>query len=349
VSRTLIALALVGGCACTPGPDVVVVGTRELGEVAAAEGVSSRTGGHSLFAFGRSIWLFGDTQLTTPDSQGVRERANSWSFTSDLGAEDGLDSFETRTDAWGGPAELLIPTADELAFNQAQPPDGERLLVAPMTAVRDDTNGRVVVFYAKSRRSALGSITPLGSGVAIWTALDDDPIRPVLDAGSDEPTLLFHAPEPGFGQAALILNERLYAYACSEALYQPCVVARVELGQLFERAAWRFWTGREWSPNLADAVAVLEAATVLSVHFNFHVNRYLALYSEATSGAIELRFAPTPEGPWSPPTRVLDGDSARADGLIHPELRRAAGQLEYFSYRRDGSLHLVELELAAGE
>lgn len=368
MKRALITLALVATGACAPGPEVVVVGTRALGPIFSSEagetgeggeggeGIASRTRGYSLFGFGRSIWLFGDTRLRSADAQGSTERSNSWSFTFDLGAEDGIDSFVTPTDEWGGPAELLVPTAEELAVNaeaEAESPGGgPRLLLWPMAAVRNDGNDQVLVFYAKSRRSAAGEISPIGSSLAIWANFETGPIRPVLAAGGEEPTLLFHAPEPAFGQAALIVGDQLYAYGCTDAAFQPCMVARVELERLFDRSAWEVWTGREWSSDLTEASAVLEAGPVLSVHYNHHVRRYLALYSEPLGplgAAISLRSALAPEGPWSGATRVLDGAAGGGDGLFHSEYRLGSGQFEYLSYHRGGSLELVEVELAAGD
>ncbi|HLT40972.1 MAG TPA: DUF4185 domain-containing protein, partial [Enhygromyxa sp.] len=202
--------------------------------------------------------------------------------------------------------------------------------------------------YVKLRVSESGQHTAIGSSIAVWSDLEFGPIRPILDAASDEPTLLFVAPEPPFGQAALIVGEHLYAYGCEDSLYRPCKLARVELSAVFERGAWRFWTGREWSSELADAVALLEADTVFSVGYNAHVDRYLAFYGERERGEISLRSAERPEGPWSSPIHAFTAEAAIADVIAHAEFRRGAGRLEYLSYRVGGELRLVELELAPG-
>lgn len=341
-----LALALALGC--TPGPDVDVVGVRELGPLAtAADGVELRERGYSLYGFGRSIWLFGDTRLSSPDSDGSSLRSNGWSNTYDLSGEDGIESFITPTDAAGGPVELFAWTAEELAFNQDSA--DERVVIWPLTGVRDDHLDRVLVFYAKLRVSESGQRTPIGSSLAVWTELEFGPVRPILDASSDEPTLLFRDPEPQFGQAALISGDHLYAYGCEDSLYRPCKLARAELSAVFEREAWQFWTGREWSPNSADAVALLEADTVFAVTYNYQVDRYLAFHGERERGEISLRSAEQPEGPWSAPTRAFTAEAEIADVLVHAEYRRGGGRFEYLSYRVGAEMRLVELELAPGD
>lgn len=365
--RAAIALALL--CACTPAPEVLVVATREIGpvaDIADIDGVKTRTRGYSMFGFGRSVWLFGATQLTSPDSQGSSVRANSWSHTPDLAGRDGIALFATPTDEWGGPAELFPPTAEELAFNTAhaqgpscEAPCGTQLRLSPLAAVRNNFNGQILLFYAKLSEAADGQRTSIGSSVAAWIDFDFGPVRPVLDAGSDEPTLLFHAHEPRFGQAAVVHDDALYAYGCSDDLYHPCMLARVKLEAVFERAAWQFWTGREWSTSLTDAGVVFElgeraeqakpAPTALSVIHNGYVDRYLAVYGDAQSGEILLRSALTPEGPWSSATAIFATEPPIADAILHPEYRRGAGQFEYFTYRHEAELQLVELELAPSE
>ncbi len=344
--RAALTLALALGC--TPSAEVVVVDARELGVLETAAGVVERERGYSEYAFGRSVWLFGATRLAAPDQAGALTRDNGWSTTIDLGAKDGIDLFNTPTDEAGGPAELLTLTSDELAFN-ANSDDGARLLLWPLTAVRDDQNDRVLLFYAKLRASAAGELTRIGSSVAVWTELEFGPVRPILDAASDEPNLLFRAPEPEFGQAALIVDGQLYAYACADELYRPCKLARVEIDAVFERGAWEFWTGRDWSAQVDEAVVLLEADTVFSVTHSPHLRRFLAFHGAGDSGEIFVRAAEQPEGPWSTPTLVFRADAPVADVVLHSEYRRGGGEIEVLSYRANSQLHLLEVVLAPGE
>ena len=353
-ARLALGLALTLTGACTEAPEVRVVGTRELGPLEAPPIVASRERGYSVVGFGRSIWLFGDTTLTSPDADGSTLRSNGWATTPDLGAENGVEGFAVVGDAAGGPAELFVRTAEEIAADEAAVAAGTaaRTVLWPLSAVRDDVGDRLLLFYAKRQASAVGNLSAVGTGIAVWSDLEFGPIRPVLDGSSDEPTLLFRAPEPEFGQALLVEGETLYAYGCRDELYHPCALARVPVAEVFTRSAWEFWTGRGWSPEVDEAVALVEAAMVLSVTRNFEVDRYLLYYGvddPGGGGELLVRAASAPEGPWSEPVSLLRVDEGTvADVIAHPEYRRGGGTFELLSYRVDAQTRLLEVELAPG-
>ena len=346
--------------------EVEIVATRALGPTAVSDRISGRDGGASVLSFGRSMWLFGDTILSQPDSRGSAWRNNSWSHTTDLTAGDGIDLFVEPVDEWGGPAELFTYTAEELAYNEAHAswnpdclePCGARVMMWPMAAVRHKLGDRTLVFYGKYRgEPGEWNFEGIGSSAAVWTDFEYGPVRPILDDGSDEPTLLFHSPEPMFGQALVLVDdEQLYSFGCTDEFYHPCKLARVHVDELFDREAWRFWTGREWSSQLDEAVTVFEGHTILSVHFNRFVNRYLAVYSEPLGTGVYLRSAEALEGPWSDRKLIFEAEPSATGyppyaALAHPEYAREGGRFEYITYFRSpadwqGEVRLVELELA---
>ena len=304
------------------------------------------------------LWLFGDTTLANPDSRGAELRGDSWLLTKDLGASDGIDGFEQRLDAWGGPAELFTYTAEELAFNEAHAaydpgcaePCGARLLLSPLGVVQDSAASQVLVFYEKLLDPGPGEERePLGSSIALWSDLEFGPIRPVLDAGAEEPSLLFTALEPRFGQAALLEFGELYTFACTDAVFHPCLLARVEVERVFEREAWEFWTGASWGVELSEATTVFEGRPTLSVHRNHLADRYLAIYAgeDADSQRVLLRSAPQLVGPWSEPLLVFDAGEDIDSALAHRDYGRMGGAIEYVGYSVDGRLRLLELELDA--
>ncbi len=355
-----------------------MISARDMGPLPELAGVAGREGGASVLAWGRVLWMFGYTTLSEPDALGSRLRSSTWTATLDLYAEDGVGGFTGRQDGAGGPAELLPYTTEELAFNDAhaalnpdcEAPCGARRMLWPLSAVRDTHKDELLVFYAKYEGTpgpgGRGQVGPVGSSIAIWGEFEFGPVRPVLDPGAGEPTLLFTAPEPEFGQASLIIDGRLYAFGCTDRQVEhPCLLARVAVDQVFTRAAWRFWSGVDWSPALADAVPVFDGARTLSVYRNHHVDRYLAIYpgrgratpegDRAEPGTVVLRHAPSLEGPWSEAERAfeaelgLDGSGPRAVSA-HPEYSRGGGRFEYVSYVRalgpgTSELRLVELEL----
>src|ERR1700678_1967142 len=64
-----------------------------LGILPQAAIVQGRDGGQSGLVFGHSVWTFGDTVLNAPDAEGVTWHQNSWSYTDDRVAGDGISGF----------------------------------------------------------------------------------------------------------------------------------------------------------------------------------------------------------------------------------------------------------------
>ncbi|MCA9683195.1 MAG: DUF4185 domain-containing protein [Myxococcales bacterium] len=361
-ARTLLLPALLlsaalGSCSVDE-EQLLVVAVRELGPTAMNEGIRAREGAHSAWVFGHTVWAFADTSLSTADAQGGLRRDSSWSHSQDRIASDGIAGFVTPQDSWGGPAEFLAFTSEELDFNLAQAAAGSRLSLRPLTLIDDPLRHRVLVFYAKSLDESAGT-SPVGSSIAAWAQFDLSPTRPVLDADGEEPTLLFRAPEPMFGAAAASVDgESVYVWGCVDRqLDRPCWLAQVGLADAFDRQAWRFWTGSDWSSELTEAAIAFDGNPVLSIHRNHLLDRWLAIYADPESDAVLLRSAAAPTGPWSDESLLFRAE-AGADGSLprlalgHPDLTADGGRLEYVSYVRstDGGgseLRLVELELAA--
>lgn len=351
--------------ACTPAAELEIVDARELGPTAEAANIKGRDGGYGGAAFGRSVWLFGDTTLHEADSRGSAWRNGSWSWTDDLDARDGLAPFDAPLDAWGGPAEFFAYTPDEQAFNDLHgtwnpdcaEPCGARVMLWPAALVDDPERARTLVFYGKwGGEPGEWSFWPLGSSVAIWTEFESPPARAILDPSAPEPTLLWQADEPLFGAAALLEGGWLYAFACADGLDKACVLARVEPEQVLERDAWRYYDGDDYGSSLAAAAPVFEGHTILSVHYNAYLERFLAIYGEPLGTGVMMRTAESLEGPWSRAIEAFAAEPSHDGGapysaLGHPELAREGGRIEYVSYFRspgpwDGEIRLVEVELA---
>lgn len=169
------------------------------------------------------------------------------------------------------------------------------------------------------------------------------PIRPRLRPDRADPTLLFPEPEPRIGSGALLVGRDLYAFACECAEYKcPCVLGRAPLSRALSREAWSFHAADgQWRKDYREAVAVMDAAPVVSVHWNRHLGQYLAVYSTPVPGrALSIRTAPRPEGPWSeareffeclPPARSEAWNYA---GIVHPEFSWEEGRVDYLTYYR---------------
>ncbi|WP_437590179.1 DUF4185 domain-containing protein [Sorangium sp. So ce1000] len=361
------AVALVcAGCGADP-PEAAVRAVRDLGALEFAPAIRGRDGGYSARWGDRSVWVFGDTTLEISKEDRPGWRSSTFCVTDDLDASDGLSSLTEPLDATGAPGEFLPFTEEELASNLApfNPlPDvtceedcGVHYALWPGPIVADEKAGRALIFYSKLQARPGFILDVLGSSIAVWESLDAPPVRPELRPDAADPTLLFDADEPQLTSAALVRDGMLYAYACAcSGLTCPCLVARAALADATERGAWRFFSDGRWVEGYRQAEPVMAGAPMMSVHWNEHVGRYIALYSEPMSSEVSLRTAPAPEGPWSDSAVAFTAEAPPNPeawpyaGLAHAELAREGGRVEYATYFREtgileGEIRLVELEL----
>jgi len=176
--------------------------------------------------------------------------------------------------------------------------------------------------------------------VAIWQNIEQQPQRPALNPPivADHPDLLFTQNEPGFGSAAFISNETLYAYGCD--YNNGCQLGKVDPSRAQDRSAWSFYAGNgNWSSNITDAISVFNDANILSISWNAYLQRYLAVYSPPFSQNVVLRTSENPEGPWSSEIVAFvamqpAGGGNVYDALAHAEYDANGGQTIFVSYSR---------------
>ena len=133
--------------------------------------------------------------------------------------------------------------------------------------------------------------------------------------------------------AALVEGEHLYAFSVVEPGSHDVFLARwrvdgVATGSLDHP---RWWDGQRWASTARFAAAPRPlfrgGQTELSVHHDAARGRFLAVHSLGLErGAIAVRTAPRPTGPWTPPREVfVPPESGRADTWVyaakaHPHL-----------------------------
>ena len=330
-----------------PPPDLQVLSAQEMGVMEQSELIQGRDGGQSAVLWGRSVWLFGDTVVNVPDVEGETWHHNSFSFTQDLDASDGITGFVERLDAAGAPAYILAPTPEEAAFNAAhrgdgcQDPCGARWAVWPGTPVFDAARDRALLFYGLIYAEPGDfNFRGVGQSLAVWERFEDPPIRPILTPEAEHPTLLFIEGEPDFGNGAAVIGEELYAFACpGDGLEFDCILAKVPLGSALERASWRFWDGAAWSPDMSAAAELFRGSSIMTVGFNAYLGSWLAVYSDPLSNDVMLRAAPAVTGPWSGELKLFTaqrrgGDCCVYDAIWHPEYDERGGKVQYVSHSR---------------
>jgi hypothetical protein len=320
--------------------------------------------GSSASFGGKSVWIFGDTFFAEPAVDGYRWRGSSWSYTDDGDASDGLTGWTHALGADGKPLAALPHTALERMFDDAHNgmpcpamnDCGARHTVWPSSLVVDPTTGMALIFYSAEHTEPTGSFAfnSVGHSIATWASITSRAIRPEVNAVPSDPTLLFGADEPSWGDAATIDGGWLYAFACQGGgLSAPCRVARVPVGLALDRGSWTFWNGVDWEANWRHAAPVFSGGVLGSVHYSPYLKKFVAYYVTPLKNTLNLRTSSRPEGPWSDELAFGEG-AAPLDGtwdyglFAHPELAGNGGKSEYVSYFQpgvflDGVIHLVEV------
>src|SRR5690242_20205784 len=112
-SLTTLLFVSVSLAGCSEDAEVTVRSASEAFVLSQSAIITGRDGGQSGLLFGRSVWAFGDTVHASNDAEGTNWHHNSFSFTTDLDASNGIKNFSEPTDAVGAPLYLIAPTADE--------------------------------------------------------------------------------------------------------------------------------------------------------------------------------------------------------------------------------------------
>ena len=321
-----------------PPPSVVVVSTRSLGATAETPTISGRDGGYSVRAFGRSIWAFGDTILRRPDERGRTWHSNSMAWTDATDAHDGLGPFFEQRDSVGAPADFLLPTQEERAFNDSHhDTDGARWALWPASMVVDAASDRVLVFYLKVfAEPGPFNFAAVGAGIATWSDWASGPMRVRVRPEADESTLLWDVEGP-LPVSAVIHGDWAYAFGCDGGTDKGCIVARVDPGRALELDAWSYYDGDDWSRHRGAAQVIMRANDILTVHFNAELDTFIALYSAPLSNEVRYRTAPAPQGPWSDDARAFTAPRAYDGAAPYSAVAHAEftdGPREFVSYHR---------------
>src|SRR5262249_27661272 len=153
----------------------------------------------------------------------------------------------------------------------------------PASFVVDPTTGAALVFCYLEETLPTGSFAfhSVGTSIATWASPDQGALRPAVRTELADPTVLFPADEPPWGAAALVDGTDLYAWACPGGhLSAPCRIARAPVAAALDHDAWRYFDGRAWVTDWRAATNVLEGAPLMSVHFNGHLQAFIALYMD---------------------------------------------------------------------
>jgi hypothetical protein len=338
--------------ACGQSAELVVVEAEQIGTVPRSEWIQGRDGGGSATAFGRTVWVYGDTVLEMEAEDGTNWHTNSY----DLGDPGSwMSGFETPSDGVGAPRYFVELDAEERAWNDlhkagdggdcAEPPCGVRWALWPSSPQFDAARNRAWIFYG-----LYNDELPSGIGIASWDGLD----QPVVRRKLGDSYLLFPAPEIEWGAGLVIDDDQLYAFGCRhESFARPCMLARAPLEDPSDRAAWRFWDGDAWSSESDEAEQLFDGAPIMEVSWNAGLDRWLLIYSKPFDHDVVARTAESLSGPWSREAVLFEAPGeAPYDAVHHADLEQADGLVQFITYSQPttgwfGSEHqLWRVELA---
>ena len=306
----LAALVLAAGCR-------VALDEEHLGGPAGIEGVEThtlciveppagvtRSGAFSLAFPDGAYWIFGETVV---DLGG-----GAFAFLSNSGAvghaqsDPCAEGLPPVADDTGAPAQLISLTDEERAADAART-DGSRTVLWPLSGFVHDGVG--MVYYRKIVLHDYFDFAVLGVGVA-RIALGGLAERLTPGRWVDEPTLLWLAPQTDWGTGALVGEDGLaYVYGCYQraAWDWPCRVARVAPQDAGDPTAYEYRADDGWSPQVQNATEVAAGETYLSVAFNRHLGRYLAVYGGPLGNDVYAMAADDPWGPFDEPVKWFTG------------------------------------------
>lgn len=350
-----------------PNGGLTVKDFKILGPVDQNPHVVARDNGESVFYHGKSYWFFDDTQLQNPSGF----ISSSAAVTSDLNASNGitLRSANPFSEAdTGTPTEFVPYSAAEKKFQEehassncagsTDPYCNMQFAFWPGAAVADPARHRILVFYGKLCRGgpsngpcASGFVgQPLGNGIVSLdmrthtiTRLDIQHQDPSLTSPEGhDPTQLFPTSQNWGNGGDVLVGNVLYAYGqCTNTIPSACGVARVPIGRVQDRAAWRFYAGQvrgrpSWSANPADAVTVMNGgAAGETVQYDPTTRLYMDTYMPFLSQQVYYQTAPTPWGPWSTPTVLYTAPKTSGveyAAFAHPEYTTNHGLTRYYTY-----------------
>jgi len=359
----LLACGLMAFAADSPGvpPVPKVISVTSLGTVQQNPVIYGRDGTFSALIEGRSVWTFGDTPMSVPGILGNFWDDNSLSWTSNLDASKGINLNHDLLDTTGAPAEFLPYLSWEAKYNYEH--DKNHCTVKPCGAefamwdgpvVDDPARDRTLFYYYELYRGVPGmqGWDTVGGGIAVYTP-GQGISRPIENARSKTPTLMWGRTDEEFNSGALVVGDTLYSYGCVGGfLVDNCQVAQVPLADALDITKWTYYAGNDlWSTNPADAVTIFQGgAAANEVFYNAYLGVYMNIYNPALTNDMYYMVSYTPWGPWSKGQFLFKGEtpyqgSVNYTGQAHIEFAEGNGQTQYVTYAHPNGFLREDLPL----
>lgn len=121
-----------------------------------------------------------------------------------------------------------------------------------------------------------------------------------------------------FQQHAYVRHDGyLYDYGTPAGRFGAAYLSRVAENAILDLNAYEYRTGEDWVAGDPAAATAVVPATVGEMSVQQVGDTFVMMYGNESRASIDMRTAPSPEGPWSEPRRLLQIPGLYAP-FIHP-------------------------------
>jgi len=124
-----------------------------------------------------------------------------------------------------------------------------------------------------------------------------------------------------FAQTAFAQKDSyVYMVGIGSGRFGPAYAARFLTKDILNHAAYQYWTGKEWTTNDEKGAASIFGGIVgePSLAYNSKYHLWMVTYVSMKTRNIELRTAPTINGPWGDEQMLVKGFEGLYGGMIYP-------------------------------
>ncbi|MGH3897259.1 MAG: DUF4185 domain-containing protein [Pseudonocardiaceae bacterium] len=242
------------------------------------------------------------------DPAAIDWRSNTLARSNDRNPADGMTFHDFVTDR-AGHAKELLPSLKRDNVEISKLPTGGvniggRNYLAYMSVRHFGPPGQWITNY--------GGIAYSDDGGQTWV---DAPLvrRPNAPGLDDKFQMIALARRDGF----------VYAFGTPNGRFGAAHVARVAEQRLLDLSAYEYWTGSAWQQGGSALAAPIVPGPVgeLSVRYDQILKSWQMMYLDEARGAIVVRLAPQPTGPWGAPVPVATSGQYPTlyGGFLHPD------------------------------
>lgn len=279
-------------------PKLRKVQTEHLGQLTGTNnnpsqrvGIDGTDLGATFERDGKLVYIFGDSW--TPGGRRQDQDSIAWSTETSVPAFGSIPKLTWVTDGAGQFTAPRLPNVNLGGMNVPM----EGIAVGPKT----------YVFFTTGFNGGTGRYSH--SVLAEMNGLDVASMRVVHNV----PTGKF------INVSAVVEGTTAYIYGSGDYRASPVYLAKVDIDKLGDRNQWRYFANGKFEAgeNAAQPIAPTPCVGELSVRKWEKVGLYFMAYNCGTPRGINLRWARTPEGPWSEPINIFDPGRDADRGYEH--------------------------------